>query len=80
MCRLTNTENFYVKRGGIMKKKNFIISISILFGIALNLNAQTWGPSKRLTWNSGLSSSPGIAVDSNNNIHVVWNDYPAGIA
>jgi hypothetical protein len=30
---------------------------------------------KRLTYNSGDSSSPVIAIDSNNHIHVVWGDY-----
>lgn len=32
----------------------------------------------RLTWNSGNSSWPAIAVDSNNHIHVVWQDKSPG--
>jgi len=40
--------------------------------------AQTWSGLKRLTWNSGLSSSPCIAADSGNGIHVVWRDYSPG--
>jgi len=32
----------------------------------------TWTPTKRLTWNPGGSSNPAIAIDSNDNIHVVW--------
>jgi len=35
----------------------------------------TWTASKRLTWTSGSSSSPAIAIDSINLIHVVWHDY-----
>jgi len=38
----------------------------------------TWGATKRLTMNSGDSNYPGIAIDSNNNIHVVWDDLTPG--
>jgi len=34
----------------------------------------TWGPSKRLTWTSGSSGLPAIAVDSFGSIHVAWSD------
>jgi hypothetical protein len=34
----------------------------------------TWS-TKRLTWTSGSSASPVIAVDSNNHLHVFWHDY-----
>jgi len=37
-----------------------------------------WSPAKRLTWNSGYSKYPAIAVDSNNHIHVVWGDETPG--
>jgi hypothetical protein len=37
----------------------------------------TWGM-KRLTWNSGVSVQPAIAVDPSNNIHVVWYDWSPG--
>ena len=33
-----------------------------------------WIATQRLTWNSGQSSSPAIAVDSNGKIHIVWED------
>jgi len=39
---------------------------------------ETWGSARRLTWTSGLSSSPAITVDSGNNIHVVWHDKTPG--
>ena len=38
----------------------------------------TWSGNKRLSWNSGSSESPSIAVDSSNNIHVVWRDFSPG--
>lgn len=38
----------------------------------------TWSGNKRLTWNSGGSESPSIAVDSSNKIHVVWRDFSPG--
>jgi hypothetical protein len=42
------------------------------------INAQTWEKTKRLTWNSGSSSTPKAAVDSDNHIHVVWQDKTPG--
>ena len=38
----------------------------------------TWMTGKRLTWTSGYSGYPSIAVDSSNNIHIVWFDDTAG--
>jgi hypothetical protein len=37
----------------------------------------TWS-TERLTWNSGHSTYPDIAIDSNNRIHVVWRDSTPG--
>lgn len=37
-----------------------------------------WVGDRRLTWNTGGSSYPAIAVDSSDRIHVVWNDYTPG--
>jgi BNR repeat-containing family member len=34
----------------------------------------TWSAQKRLSWTSGGSYAPAIAVDSNDSIHVVWED------
>ncbi len=34
----------------------------------------TWTPNQRLTWNSGYSGSPAIAVDASGNLHLAWND------
>jgi hypothetical protein len=38
------------------------------------------GPAERLTWNSGGSWSPKVAIDSSDVIHVVWYDYTPGNA
>ena len=37
-----------------------------------------WLATSRLTWNSGSSVSPGMAIDSNGHIHVVWEDSTPG--
>jgi hypothetical protein len=44
------------------------------------VQAQTWSGVIRLTCNSGLSSSPCIAADSGDGIHVVWFDETPGMA
>jgi len=38
----------------------------------------TWTSSKRFTWNSGSSVVPVVTVDSNDHLHVVWQDYTPG--
>jgi hypothetical protein len=38
----------------------------------------TWGAAKRLTWNSGYSMLPALAIDSKNAIHIVWYDDTPG--
>lgn len=60
-----------------MIKQAFIIII-VTFLLIQPINAQTWTATKRLTWNSGDSFLPAIAVDSNNHIHVAWVDYTSG--
>jgi hypothetical protein len=40
----------------------------------------TWSSPKRLTWNSGISSSPAIAAHSSGLLHVVWWDTTPGLA
>ena len=34
-----------------------------------------WGPAKRLTWTSGFSEFPALAVDSSGALQVVWYDH-----
>ena len=38
----------------------------------------TWSANKRLTWTSGASMDPAIAVDPSDNLHVVWIDSTPG--
>jgi hypothetical protein len=40
----------------------------------------SWTSARRLTWNSGNSSYPAVAVDSLGHPHVVWSDYAPGNA
>ena len=58
-----------------MKKKLALIIIIGIISIIQPLNAQTWEATKRLTWNSNPSLEPAIAIDLNNHIHLVWNNY-----
>jgi hypothetical protein len=37
-----------------------------------------WSANQRLTWTSGVSQDPDVAVDSSGNIHVVWHDNTPG--
>jgi hypothetical protein len=37
-------------------------------------SGETWGGAKRLTWNTGKSGGPVMAVDSSKAIHIVWVD------
>jgi len=38
----------------------------------------TWAANKRISWTSGWSGYPAIAVDSSDNLHVVWWDSAPG--
>ena len=39
-----------------------------------------WSADRRLSWNSGVSIMPTIAIDSSDSIHVFWHDFAAGNA
>jgi BNR repeat-like domain len=38
----------------------------------------TWTASKRLSWNSGYSQCPLLAIDASDGLHIVWTDDIAG--
>ena len=60
-------------------KKAFILMVASGILVFLQpLSAQTWETTKRLTWNPGTSASPEIAIDSSDNIHLVWADETPG--
>jgi hypothetical protein len=50
-----------------------IIVITVLFFSGVAYGNITW-KLKRLTWNSGSSDYPSIAIDSQDNIYVVWEE------
>jgi uncharacterized cupin superfamily protein len=60
-----------------MKRTGLMIAALALFLFAQAAQAD-WTPAKRLTWTSGESFNAGIAIDSNNAIHVVWFDNTPG--
>jgi hypothetical protein len=43
-------------------------------------SGKTWSIPKRLTWSSGWSQYPAIAIDSNDTLHLVWDDPTSGNA
>jgi hypothetical protein len=43
-----------------------------------SMNGGTTWSTKRLTWNSGDSYYPAVAVDTKNNVHVFWEDATSG--
>lgn len=59
-----------------MRKKVLLGSIFI-FGLSIISYGQIWTGAKRLTWTTGSSCSPSIAVWENN-IHIVWSDETTG--
>lgn len=38
----------------------------------------SWSSSARILWNSGISIHPDMAVDSNDNLHIIWQDDTPG--
>jgi hypothetical protein len=61
-----------------MKKKSLIMIVLGILLLIQSISAQTWTYPKRITWTSGESFSPEVAVDSNKRIHVVWEDSTPG--
>ncbi len=62
-------------KGAVMRKHIIVLVLGLL---ALPLTAGATWTTQRLTWNSGNSYKPTIAVDSSNHIHVVWHDDTPG--
>ena len=60
-----------------MRKLSILFFILIFF-ISFYLGAQTWSILTRLTWNSGNSHAPSIAIDENNGVHICWQDTSPG--
>jgi len=63
--------------GQVKRRALIIVALGLLSSMTM-VQGQ-WGVAKRLTWTAGDSYNPAIAIDSNNAIHVVWDDdTPAG--
>jgi hypothetical protein len=56
-----------------MKRMQLIIAVLGLFLFVQTAEAD-WTPTKRLTWNSGLSRNPKVVVDIWGTLHMVWED------
>jgi hypothetical protein len=52
--------------------------VALGFFLFVQVAQADWTPAKRLTWTSGDSEAPAIAVDSSGNLHLIWEDYTPG--
>lgn len=55
-------------------KKLFLFPIFFVCIFAIQILGQSWSGLIRLTWNTGYSSHPSVAVDSGGGIHVAYYD------
>jgi len=56
------------------------MTLALGFFLFAQVAQAAWAPTKRLTWNSGDSQLPAIAVDTWGNLHVIWEDDATGNA
>ena len=66
------------KGEGLMKKKVALLGIMGVLLLFQTVSAQTWTSVKRLTWSTGNSRYPAIAVGTGDEIHVVYEDNTPG--
>ena len=59
-------------------KRIALISLVLGFFLSAPWALADWTPPKRLTWTSGVSTSPAIAIDAGSTIHLVWQEYTYG--
>jgi len=59
-------------------KRPMVVMLVLGLSLSVQVAQADWSPAKRLTWNSGWSENPAIAIDSDNTIHVVWDDTAPG--
>ena len=60
-----------------MKRPILVALVLFISFLAQNVEAD-WSPVQRLTWNSGYSYYPAVALDASGHIHVVWQDSTPG--
>ena len=61
-----------------MRRIKLAFGIIGVFLLVHPISAQTWQATKRMTYNTGTSYLPAIAVGPNDHIHVVWEDNTHG--
>lgn len=61
-----------------MKKKAYIFPFVILSFCIFSTHLSAWGPITRLTWTAGNTTYPSMAIDSNDVIHVLFQDQTFG--
>jgi hypothetical protein len=59
-------------------KRRALLVLGVLLGLGTQIAQADWTPNQRLTWTSGASYSPAIAVDSMGQLHLVWSDETPG--
>jgi hypothetical protein len=74
---LEGNQSLFTKLEGKMKRMGLIV-LAIETLLLAQVARADWMPSQRLTWTSGASAVPQIAVDSIGIIHLVWPDYTPG--
>jgi hypothetical protein len=60
-----------------MKRMRLLMVAVAFLALATAVRAD-WMTSQRLTWTTGQSYSPAVAVDSSGGVHVVWEDLTPG--
>jgi len=61
-----------------MTKKVWLCVVAGILLFSQSLVAQTWSSPFRLTWNSGDSQEPLVAIGTDDSIHVIWHDNSPG--
>jgi len=61
-------------------KRTWLMMGALAFFLFAQAAQADWSPAKRLTWTSGYSWWPAVAIDSSSTIHVVWRDDTPGNA
>lgn len=59
-------------------KRTGLMIVAIMIFILAQVAQADWTATKRLTWTSGSSYDPAIAIDSNDTVHVIWDDDTPG--
>jgi len=62
----------------VMRKCVMIFLMAAGLSFLTSYALADWSPAKRLTWNSGWSRYPAMAVDSSGTVHVIWSDETPG--